>query len=128
MSPYILGLGALAGYFVLKPGGVLDSVQTGQNTQLDSSKPQATSAWPSWLNIGDQPATGQGQNPTQTMNAVSGAVQASANFGSNLLNYFGVYGQEASPGSVGSNGSGGAEWALPDFGGGSNNIVDFDDK
>lgn len=123
MNPYLIGIGALAGYAVVTGKNPLAGLG-GPTAPIDSSKEQKTSAWPSWMNIGDQPASGQGQNPTETVGAVANAVGSIAKLGSQLASYWGTHNSDDAPGSVGTNGSGASEWALPDFGSGDGSGFD----
>lgn len=130
MSPYVLAAGALAGYFVVEKTDLLKGVQVAPHPAVDASQQQANNMWPSWLNIGSQPSTGQGQNPTETVNAVANAVAGVGNAVSSLAKYFGTSEADDNGASAGYNGSGGAGWALPDFGpsGSGAGITEWDDK
>ncbi len=124
--PYLIAGGIAAGWFVATKTDILNNLGVGPQKPIDSSKEQPTSAWPSWLNIGDQPATGQGQNPTKTVTAVADAVTSIGKLGVSLSKYFGTHDSNDAPGSIGTNGSGASEWGLPSFDMGGSIVEDGD--
>ena len=108
MNPWVIGALGVAGYaYVAKKGPFAHS---GPDDASKQQKQGIDDAWPSWLHIGNQPSTGQGQSPTETIDAVAGAVKGVASLGSQLAAYWGTSKGDSAPGSVGTNGSGGSEW------------------
>ncbi len=86
MNAGVIAIAALGGYIaydkLFKAPGAVDA---GAAKQVSG-----TNAWPSWLNIGNQPATANGQNPTDTASSVANAAGAFAGLATSIVNYFGT--------------------------------------
>lgn len=119
MHPGVIAIAALGGYVVydklLKPGEAATSPDT-------SKQVSGQNAWPSWLNIGNQPTAGNGPaGATDNSKEVASAIAGVANLTNNVFKYFTTAdkgggmnaGQSAGASSTGDFDSSG--WAMPNF-------------
>ena len=95
MNPAIIAIAAVTGLVVISK-----SVETAKlpQTSLGNSAP-VTQAWPSWLGIGSQQATGNGQSPSDTATTIATTVGNVAKFGASLFDFFNVPSSDGGGGS-----------------------------